>query len=459
MAPTQGQQGDADRPRSEFGLRRSGSYHYAGGSHAPGRPQRVRRRLTDVWAWNFDAEFDELLASVARARLKVPHKCPVVLALDTEFPGFLREAPPSAPRAECYSALRENVDRLQPIQVGLAVANAEGAVINAWSFNLWFDLAVEPHTEESIRFLSEAGVDFSRLATEGIDAAALAWRLHTSGLLGCHGSSPRWVTFSGWYDWGYVLKLLIGQPMPPKADGFHALLEGFCPRREELRDWLPHGSLGSLAHLHGVERLGRAHTAGSDALMTLELFLQVMPRGDHTVAGMPLAAPLAAAKTPLLPQQRLLPPSAASLGSGGAPVVVACRLPSGAAEQEHGAGAAAVSGGTDSVREGRQSPGGAHGAEGRADHDEETEFSCGGGARVGAAAVAVVLWVALAPLGWTAVALDRAADLVVVCDPPVVVSTLCVLMWLTSNALGSLAVSRKYFLPPSFHGSCKSPPG
>jgi hypothetical protein len=36
---------------------------------------------------------------------------------------------------------------------------------------------------------------------------------------------------------------------------------------------LPKGSLDALGRRHGVKRLGSAHTAGSDALLTLELFM------------------------------------------------------------------------------------------------------------------------------------------------------------------------------------------
>eukprot|EP00438_Fugacium_kawagutii_P022558 Skav202589 [mRNA] locus=scaffold1305:131284:134139:- [translate_table: standard] len=42
-----------------------------------------------------------------------------------------------------------------------------------------------------------------------------------------------------------------------------------------LRDELPRGSLDSLLREFGVERHGTPHTAGSDALATLELYLQV----------------------------------------------------------------------------------------------------------------------------------------------------------------------------------------
>mmetsp|Transcript_127439 Transcript_127439/g.284983 ORF Transcript_127439/g.284983 Transcript_127439/m.284983 type:complete len:360 (+) Transcript_127439:148-1227(+) len=232
------------------------------------------RSLKEVWSWNFDAEFDELLTAVASCQAHG-----VVLALDTEFPGFLCEEPPFAVQAVRYWALRENVDLLRPIQLGFAVSSCSGVLCGAWTFNLWFDLATNLHTEESVRFLTAAGVDFPRHAVEGIDPAALAWRLAASPLVGCHVSSPQWVTFSGCYDWGYLLKLLTDRPMPLDAASFEALLDSLCPCRHDLRESLPRGSLDSLLMAYSVDRFGAAHTAGSDALATLELFLRMaLPR-------------------------------------------------------------------------------------------------------------------------------------------------------------------------------------
>jgi CCR4-NOT transcription complex subunit 7/8 len=239
--------------------------------------------IRDVWAWNFDAEFDELLAAAASAEAEAGVSSAVssrpVIALDTEFPGCLCEDPTTAVRAVRYWALRENVELLRPIQFGLAVAGRDGELKGAWTFNLWFDLATNLYTQEAIRFLSGAGVDFPRHAIEGIDPAMLAWRLARSPLVGCHHGSPRWVTFSGWYDWGYLLKLLTGRPMPHTMASFDGLLAALCPLRHELRDTLPRGSLDSLMAAHGVGRYGAAHTAGSDALLTLELYLHLLAAG------------------------------------------------------------------------------------------------------------------------------------------------------------------------------------
>lgn len=242
-------------------------------------------QIRDVWAWNFVAEFDELLAAVARCDV-------AILALDTEFPGFPCEDTLGAARAVRYWALQQNVDMLQPIQFGIAVADGEGVLQGTWTFNFWFDLATNLYTEESVAFLADAGVDFPRHATEGIDPAEIAWRFGASALFGCHARSPQWLTFSGWYDWGYLLKLLTSQSMPSDLDSFDHLLGTYCPHRNDLRDTLPRGSLDSLMFRHGIERIGAAHTAGSDALATLELFLRVVPKiGISSHSAGPLLGP------------------------------------------------------------------------------------------------------------------------------------------------------------------------
>ncbi|CAJ1411283.1 unnamed protein product, partial [Effrenium voratum] len=61
--------------------------------------------IFEVWSWNFDAEFGQLLAALGNDE--------AVLALDTEFPGFLREEKQSAKATARYAALRQNCDNLR----------------------------------------------------------------------------------------------------------------------------------------------------------------------------------------------------------------------------------------------------------------------------------------------------------------------------------------------------------
>lgn len=225
----------------------------------------------EVWASNLDDQFDALIAAIERAA-----DAGAVVAIDMEFPGFLQKEPRSSARGPRYQALRENVDSLWPIQMGVAVAGADGHFCGVWCFNLHFDAEVDAHSEPSLDFLHTAGIDFPRHRTEGIEAAALGRRLACSRLFGRHWRAPWWITFSGAYDLGYLLKLLTsGRPLPQEPADFDRALEVYCPHRHDLRHDLPHGSLESLGRQLGVRRYGRAHNAASDALLTLELYQHV----------------------------------------------------------------------------------------------------------------------------------------------------------------------------------------
>ncbi|CAE7542860.1 caf1 [Symbiodinium natans] len=215
------------------------------------------RQIFDVWSWNFDAEFGQLL----------------------EFPGFLREEKQTAKRSARYAALRQNCDNLRPIQLGISVAHPDGALCGTWCFNLSFDVYTDLYTEASVAFLTAAGLDFPRHAAEGIDPAKIGRKLRASPLVGQQGCTHRWVTFQGWYDFGYMLRLLTHRRLPSDFAAFEELRASFFPDRYELRDELPRGSLDSLLRDFGVERYGTPHTAGSDALATLELFFEVTREG------------------------------------------------------------------------------------------------------------------------------------------------------------------------------------
>jgi len=230
----------------------------------------TEKHITEVFNWNLDTEFNNLLAAAAGDA-----SGGALLAIDMEFPGFLRQEPRSGARSARYQALRENVDRLRLIQLGAAVADADGTVRGAWSFNLKFDIDVDLHTEKSMAFLRAAGLDFPRHKKEGIDPVVLGQKLANSSLVGPR--APSWVTFAGSYDLAYLLKLLTaGQPLPRDFHSFDVQLGMYCRRLHELREYLPTGSLDAWARRLGVQRYGRSHTAGSDALLTLNLFLSIM---------------------------------------------------------------------------------------------------------------------------------------------------------------------------------------
>jgi len=240
--------------------------------------------IREVWAWNFDAELGALLAAVVACG----GLGGCLVALDMEFPGFVVEEPRACSRAARYEVLRENVDKLWPVQVGIAVADSDGALVGVWSFNLRFDAQKDASSAAGMAFLRRAGLDFRRHLSDGIPVEHFGGRFAQSPMFGWHRQAPWWLTFSGSYDLGYLLKLLsCGSPLPAEAGAFDKAVSVVCPWRYELRDQLPRGSLDTLGRRHGVPRKGMAHTAGSDALLTLELFLLMREAAVWARPGLP----------------------------------------------------------------------------------------------------------------------------------------------------------------------------
>jgi CCR4-NOT transcription complex subunit 7/8 len=171
-----------------------------------------------------------------------------------------------------YKALRESVNLLSPIQIGLAIGGSDGVFHGAWNFNLHFDLARDLHREASVKFLRAAGVNFRLHARQGICQSKFGAKLAASPLVGGRGNVPLWITFSGSYDLGYLLKILSNAPLPKDSGEFEIAVNTACPKRLELLDQLGGGSLEAQARMRGVRRFGRAHTAVSDAMTTLDVF-------------------------------------------------------------------------------------------------------------------------------------------------------------------------------------------
>merc|ERR1719199_930725 len=100
--------------------------------------------IRDVWASNFEAEFDELV------RMAEMYKC---VAIDTEFPGIVLEADCGAMVSQStqnYVQLRDNVNLLRCIQPGLTFSNEKGrkAERPTFQFNFSFNLEGEWHAKE-----------------------------------------------------------------------------------------------------------------------------------------------------------------------------------------------------------------------------------------------------------------------------------------------------------------------
>ncbi|KAF7005191.1 hypothetical protein CFC21_020333 [Triticum aestivum] len=237
-----------------------------------------RLMIRQVWANNVESEF--------QAIRQVAERFPYV-SMDTEFPGVIHC--PSKHHAtltpsERYAALKANVDALHLIQVGLAfAASPDAAPAVAFEINLReFDPRVHRHNPSSVALLAGHGLDFAKQRRQGVDARVLAALLMSSGLVCSGASAPTWVTFHSAYDFGYLVKLLMGRKLPRTLPEFLGLVRVFFGDQvydaRHVMDSCAglYGGLDALAAQLGVQRAaGMSHQAGSDAALTWDVFRRI----------------------------------------------------------------------------------------------------------------------------------------------------------------------------------------
>lgn len=254
----------------------------------PSKPVMVHQ----VFAYNLQEEFD-LIENNLR---QYPY-----LSIDTEFPGTVVQA--SKPYyqlspSETYMYMRENVNRLNLIQIGLTLSDTNGNLPDCgsnhccvWEFNFReFDLDEDPYDPNSIALLQKNGIDFIKNQIEGIDANDFAQLFMASGLgfsfRAFFGQSKEfdpckltWIFFHSTHDIGYLIKLLTGRDLPANHVTFMALVQIYLGTSVfDLKEMVkPLGwqvGLEKVAENLKVKRIaGQSHQAGSDSLLTMQSFM------------------------------------------------------------------------------------------------------------------------------------------------------------------------------------------
>lgn len=284
-----------------------------------------KSRIREVWAGNLNEEM-ALLRAVAE---KYPY-----VAMDIEFPGLVARPMGNfnGKSDYHYQCLRCNVDMLKVIQLGISVFSEEGesppAVLSAsdlgldgrrdesrkyagtmvqipttWQFNFNFSFKEDMFAEASIEGARQAGVDFQRLEVEGIDPFQFGALLVSSGMV-CD-EDVKWISFHAGYDFGFLTKLLLLLPLPDTETEFDEYMKAFFPsiydikhlmkyalRQQSMNQLSPldaasaevlmkyevKGGLDGLAEHLKVKRIGMAHQAGSDSLLTGKIFFKLQER-------------------------------------------------------------------------------------------------------------------------------------------------------------------------------------
>jgi CCR4-NOT transcription complex subunit 7/8 len=85
----------------------------------------------------------------------------------------------------------------------------------------------------------------------------------------------KWISFHGAYDFAYLLKVITNQLLPDKESGFLELMEVYFLNFYDVRYLVKNnfrGSLSKLAQEFDIMRIGSQHQAGSDSVLTAEIY-------------------------------------------------------------------------------------------------------------------------------------------------------------------------------------------
>jgi CCR4-NOT transcription complex subunit 7/8 len=280
------------------------------GLNQPGSKDDLRIR--NVWKHNLAQE----MAILRQLVEDYPY-----IAMDTEFPGIVaRPIGQFTTKADYhYQTLRCNVDLLKMIQLGITLFKPDGSLPDqnadsptkfaslpgqispyTWQFNFKFSLETDMYAHESTTMLSKAGIDFERHSKQGIEPDAFGALLISSGMV--LDEDVRWISFHSGYDFAYLMKLMICKPLPDDEAEFHTYLDKFFPSLFDIKFMLKHasakgsvnnnqpltpeaqialaklfakGGLQDIAEELAVTRIGQAHQAGSDSLLTGQVYFKM----------------------------------------------------------------------------------------------------------------------------------------------------------------------------------------
>ena len=148
--------------------------------------------------------------------------------------------------------------------------------------------------------LQKAGIDFEIHEKNGIDPLEFGALLISSGLV--LDDDVHWISFHSGYDFGYLMKIMLCKPLPDDEFEFHKLLMIFFPSLYDIKFLLKHagrnGSINNnqpltaeaqsilqklstksglqdIADELEVRRMGIAHQAGSDSLVTGQIYFKM----------------------------------------------------------------------------------------------------------------------------------------------------------------------------------------
>jgi len=230
--------------------------------------------IREVWNYNLYEAFSQICQLV--------QDYPFV-AMDTEFPGIVAKPTGNFNTMDeyKYQLVKCNVDLLKMIQLGITLFDAQGnrpPGVCTWQFNFKFSLTEDLYAEESIDLLMNSGIQFDQHTAEGVEPSDFAEMLLTSGLVLMENVT--WLTFHSAYDFGYLLRQLTCQQLPESETEFLDTLRVYFPNMYDIKYLMAstdnlNGGLQKVANELRVMRIGSQHQAGSDSLLTGQVFFKM----------------------------------------------------------------------------------------------------------------------------------------------------------------------------------------
>ena len=234
--------------------------------------------IIEVYADNFKQEIKNMSSLLEEYNY---------IGMDTEFPGTVY-CINNYTTDFYYRTMKLNIDSLKLIQLGITLTNSKGEYpknypYHTWQFNLEFDLNSDKYAQNSLNLLINCGIDFNKLKKKGIKHKDFAEYLMISGLV--LNPDIHWVSFHGSYDFGYLLHLLTNSPLPENENNFTDELTIYFPNHYDIRFLVQgneklQGGLNKLAQYLEILREGKTHQAGSDSVVTIDVFFKLLKNGN-----------------------------------------------------------------------------------------------------------------------------------------------------------------------------------
>lgn len=199
------------------------------------------------------------------------------LSLDTEFPGILKSG---GKEDNSYTTMVDSVNQSKLIQLGITLYNDKGEKpkhSHTFQFNFHFDETCDNFNQSSLDLLKRSGLNFGNHKRFGISEQAFATAFEKTGLL--RNDKIVWLCFHGSFDLAYLVRIFSRDDLRARFL-FDIMLKHLFPFVIDLKCLANEvGRIGGLEHLSkslNVKRDGKAHTAGSDAILTGDTFYALL---------------------------------------------------------------------------------------------------------------------------------------------------------------------------------------